>query len=141
MRVPEDPEPEYVSINSKNIAVVALQENNALVLIDLATKTVTKSFSAGQVTLTNVDVDEEGVIKQDATLTKLREPDGVAWADNYHFITANEGDWEGGSRGFTVFHKDGTVVFDSGSELEHIAAAVGHYPEERSSKFFITHCI
>lgn len=32
---PEDPEPEFVSINDNNIAVVTLQENNALVLINL----------------------------------------------------------------------------------------------------------
>lgn len=134
VREPQDPEPEYVSINRDNIAAVTLQENNAIVLIDLATKTVTDSFSAGSVTLTNVDVLEEGIIKQEATITKLREPDGVAWADDDHFIIANEGDWEGGSRGFTVFHKSGTVVYESGSELEHIAAAIGHYPEERSGK-------
>lgn len=33
--IPEDPEPEFVSINENNIAVVTLQENNGLVLIDL----------------------------------------------------------------------------------------------------------
>lgn len=32
---PEDPEPEFVSINSNNIAAITLQENNAVVLIDL----------------------------------------------------------------------------------------------------------
>lgn len=32
---PEDPEPEFVSINENNMAVVTLQENNALVLINL----------------------------------------------------------------------------------------------------------
>jgi hypothetical protein len=129
---PEDPEPEFVSINSQNVAVVTLQENNAVVLIDLATKAVAGSFSTGQVALTNVDIEEEGVITQVHPLTRLREPDGVAWADDYHFITANEGDMDGGSRGFTVFHKDGTVVYESNSELEYITASIGHYPEERS---------
>jgi hypothetical protein len=33
--IPQDPEPEFVSINENNMAVVTLQENNALVLIDL----------------------------------------------------------------------------------------------------------
>lgn len=35
---PEDPEPEFVSINEDNIAVVTLQENNGIVLIDCETK-------------------------------------------------------------------------------------------------------
>ena len=32
---PEDPEPEFVDIDSKNRAVVTLQENNHLVIVDL----------------------------------------------------------------------------------------------------------
>ena len=130
---PEDPEPEYVDINDDNLAVVTLQENNAIVLIDLVTKTVTNSFSAGQVVLTNVDIiEEKALIKQDATITSVREPDGVAWADADHFITANEGDMNGGARGFTIFHKNGSIVFESGSEMEHMTAAIGHYPDGRS---------
>lgn len=129
---PEDPEPEFVSINSENVAVITLQENNAVVLIDLATKGIVSSFSTGQVDLTHVDIEEEGIITQVHPLTRLREPDGVAWVDSQHFITANEGDMDGGSRGFTVFHKYGAVIYESGSELEHIAASLGHYPEERS---------
>jgi hypothetical protein len=53
---PTDPEPEYVSINDSNICVVTLQENNAIVLIDLETSEVTSSFSAGLVNLTSIDV-------------------------------------------------------------------------------------
>ena len=49
---PEDPEPEYVAINADNVCAVALQENNAIVLVDLLTGTVTESFSAGSVDLT-----------------------------------------------------------------------------------------
>lgn len=129
---PEDPEPEYVSINKENVAVVTLQENNALVLIDLATKTVIDSFSAGEVELTNIDVSDDGLIDQSVSLKTLREPDGVVWMDNEHFITANEGDMDGGSRGFTIFHKNGTVVYEANSTLDHIAASIGHYPDKRS---------
>jgi len=39
---PEDPEPEFVSINSNNVAVITLQENNALVLIDLEVSSFSK---------------------------------------------------------------------------------------------------
>lgn len=44
---PEDSEPEYVSINENNIAVVTLQENNGIILVDLQSKSVTccKSYS------------------------------------------------------------------------------------------------
>ena len=39
---------------------------------------------------------------------------------------------DGGSRGFTVFHRDGTQVFEAGMSLEHAIVQIGHYPEERS---------
>jgi hypothetical protein len=130
---PEDPEPEFVSINSEGIVAVTLQENNAIVLIDTKTYEVVGSFTAGTVNLTQVDLTEEGVISQTETdLTVPREPDGITWLDNDYFATADEGDLYGGSRGFTVFHKDGSVVYSSGNELEHLAASVGHYPEQRS---------
>lgn len=131
---PEDPEPEYVSINSDNIAVVTLQENNGIVLIDCATKTVIGSFSAGSVDLTDIDIKEEkALITLDGTQSgRDREPDGVTWIDNDHFATANEGDWNGGSRGFTIFKKDGTVVYESGNWLDHITVQLGHYPDGRS---------
>ncbi len=108
-----DPEPEYVDINSDNIAVVTLQENNAIALVDLASKTVTTSFTAGSVNLTQVDATEEdpALIMQNQTLSNvLREPDGVSWISTEHFITANEGDLDGGSRGFSVLDASGDGV-------------------------------
>ena len=141
---PEDPEPEYVDINRRNQAVVSLQENNHLVIVDLRSASVVGDFSAGGVTLTNVDATEEelgpqenGVIEQEETITRRREPDSVAWIDDDTFATANEGDYddgsvEGGSRGFTLFNTDGTVEWESGASFEHAVARVGHYPEGRS---------
>lgn len=38
----------------------------------------------------------------------------------------------GGSRGFTIFSKQGQIVFTSGSDLDLLAARLGHYPERRS---------
>jgi hypothetical protein len=64
----------------------------------------------------------------------LREPDAVKWIDADHFVTANEGDWKGGSRSFTIFNRDGSVVFESGASLERAIAALGHYPEHRNKK-------
>lgn len=132
---PEDPEPEYVSINEENIAVVTLQENNAMVLIDAESNEVIGSFSAGEVDLENVDATEEdpALISQTESLSAVkREPDGVAWIDDMHFATADEGDLDGGSRGFTIFNKHGDVVYSSGNMLEHLVVSIGQYPDDRS---------
>lgn len=130
---PSDPEPEFVAINSDNVAVVTMQENNAIVLIDLPTGTVLNSFSAGTVDLYNIDVDEEDHITFESVLTAVpREPDGVVWIGTQYFATADEGDMLGGSRGFTIFNVQGEVVYTSGSDMDHIAAKYGHYPENRS---------
>ncbi|MEL6980588.1 MAG: alkaline phosphatase, partial [Pseudomonadota bacterium] len=61
-----------------------------------------------------------------------REPDSVKWIDDQHFATANEGDYEGGSRGWTIFNKDGSVVYESNLSFENEVIKLGHYPEARS---------
>lgn len=130
-----DPEPEYVDIHNDNTAVVSLQENNHLVLVDLTDGTVKNHFSAGTVSLDGVDATEESpaaIVLNESIADIPREPDGVSWIDDRHFATANEGDLEGGSRGFSIFDRDGNVVFDSGNTLERMAVRVGHYPDARS---------
>ncbi|MEW6167269.1 MAG: esterase-like activity of phytase family protein [Pseudomonadota bacterium] len=130
-----DPEPEYVDINDDNLAVVTLQENNHIVLVDLATASVVGDFSGGAVDLSGIDATEEdpAVISQTESLTGLlREPDGVAWLGRALFATANEGDLDGGSRGFSIFNTAGDVVFDSAGSLEQLAARFGQYPDGRS---------
>lgn len=130
---PLDPEPEFVDINADNIVVVTLQENNAIVLIDCATAEVTKSFSAGTVSLETIDTEEEGIIDASFSLADVpREPDGVTWIGVDYFATANEGDMDGGSRGFSIWDIEGNVVYDSGNEMDLYTMRVGHYPEERS---------
>ena len=132
---PGDPEPEYVDINSDNIAVVTLQENNYIVLVNLADGSIVNHFSAGTVDLTQIDATEEdpALIMQTESLSAVpREPDGVAWIDTEYFATADEGDLDGGSRGFTIFNTNGDVVYSSGSDLEHMTARIGHYPDARS---------
>ncbi len=143
---PSDPEPEFVDINEDDMAVVTLQENNHLVIVDLATATVANDFSAGMADILQVDNTEEELGPQDNGLIELnqdifdrrREPDAVAWIDNYRFATANEGDYEdengeeGGSRGFTIFNKNGNVEYESGSSFEHAVVSAGHYNEGRS---------
>lgn len=131
----EDPEPEFVSVNAANVAVVTLQENNHIALIDLASGKVTNHFSAGAASAEAIPV-AKGVSSDASGSTEnvKREPDAVAWLDADRFVTANEGDYEGGSRGFTIFNTKGEVLFDSGNQLEHIAMANGHYPAKRASK-------
>ncbi len=128
---PEDPEPEFVSINSEGEVVVTLQENNHIVVLD-RTGTVLSHFSAGDVTMEGIDTEEEGALIFDRTLTWPREPDAVTWIDDTHFAVANEGDMDGGTRGWTIFSQDGDVVYESGVGFEHAIVQIGHYPEGRS---------
>ncbi|MBJ2151336.1 esterase-like activity of phytase family protein [Paracoccus sp. IB05] len=128
----EDPEPEFVDINAAGEIVVTLQENNHIVVIG-ADGQIAAHFSAGEVVLENVDTKTDGKLDFTTTTDPIpREPDGVQWIDNDHFATANEGDWKGGSRGFTIWKKDGTIVWESGNSLEHAIIEIGHYPEKRS---------
>lgn len=130
---PDDAEPEFVKVNRAGVAVLTLQENNHIVLVDVAKRQVLKHFSAGEVKLSGIDTQSDGVIDPKDSLSQLkREPDAVAWLDEQRFVTANEGDYQGGSRGFTIFNTQGEVEFDSGNLLEHEAMRLGHYPEKRS---------
>lgn len=127
-----DPEPEFVDFNSKNELVVSMQENNHIAVL-AADGSVLSHFSAGSVTLNNVDVDEERALTFDQTLENVaREPDAVQWLDDARILSANEGDYKGGSRGFTIFSKSGEVLFESGLDFEYKVAMAGHYPEKRS---------
>ncbi|MGD8909208.1 MAG: esterase-like activity of phytase family protein, partial [Chromatiales bacterium] len=130
-----DPEPEFVDINASNIAVVTLQENNHIVLLDLTDGTIVNHFSAGDVDLTQIDATEEDAALISQTEQQdnvLREPDGVTWINDDYFATADEGDLDGGSRGFTVFNTSGEAVWNSGAALDHRAVRYGHYPDKRS---------
>jgi hypothetical protein len=128
----DDPEPEFIAINDAGEIAVTLQENNHIVLIG-ADGTVAGHFPAGAVTLDGIDTKRDGRLSFDGTREGvLREPDGIAWLANDHVVVANEGDYEGGSRSWTIFARDGTVVYESGPALERAIAEIGHYPEHRS---------
>jgi DNA-binding beta-propeller fold protein YncE len=130
---PEDPEPEFVDLNAAGEIVVTLQENNHIVVLSSAGE-VLSHFSAGTVDLDGIDMtDERAALIFDESATGIpREPDGIQWIDTDHFVTANEGDMDGGSRGFTVFRKDGAVIHESGASFEHAIVQIGHYPDRRS---------
>lgn len=129
----DDPEPEYVSINSLNEVVVSLQENNHFAIVDGNSGEVTAHFSAGAVDLENIDVLDNGSLDFTGSQAGvLREPDSVKWIDDERFAVANEGDYNGGSRSFSIFSKTGEVLYESGADLEMKAAQLGHYPDKRS---------
>lgn len=128
-----DPEPEFVDFNNLGEIVLTMQENNHLAIIDGASGAVKSHFSAGSVDLDNIDTAEERALTFASSKRDVpREPDAVKWLDDNRFVTANEGDYEGGSRGFTIWNKDGSIAWDSGNSVDHLAARLGHYPEKRS---------
>jgi DNA-binding beta-propeller fold protein YncE len=139
-RFPNDPEPEFVDINSANQAAVTLQENNHVVIVDLPSGLVVGDWSAGTVTHVADLEDDDQIVFDDLLLNARREPDAIAWTAAGNLITANEGDYdldlnEGefvGGRNFTIFSSAGAVVFDSGAEVEVLAARAHLYNDGRS---------
>jgi hypothetical protein len=130
---PEDPEPEFVSINDAGEIAVTLQENNHIVIVDGKTAKVTGHFSAGKVDLEGIDTKTDGQLSFTGKAQGvLREPDAIKWLDNNRLAVANEGDWKGGSRSFTIFDRTGKVLFESGASLERAVARLGHFPEGRA---------
>jgi hypothetical protein len=132
---PEDAEPEYVDINRSNIAAVTLQENNHIVFVHLPSGRIVTDYNLGGVDLTDIDTEKDKVITLDGSLNDVpREPDAVTWINNFQVATANEGDWNGGSRGFSVFGLFGGLKYDTGNRFEQLAVRHGHYPEKRAGK-------
>lgn len=129
----DDPEPEFVDINSLGEIVVTLQENNHIVVV-ARDGSIVSHFSAGAVDLEGIDTTDEraAMIFTESQPGRLREPDGIQWIDDTHFAIANEGDMDGGARGMTIFAKDGTQVFETGASFEHAIVQIGHYPDRRS---------
>ncbi|WP_067200623.1 esterase-like activity of phytase family protein [Microbacterium sp. XT11] len=133
---PQDPEPEYVTIDDRNQLAVTLQENNGIAIIDLATKTLTSVFSAGSVAVSGIDTVKDGRIDLTGSIPATpREPDAIAWVGDGLVATANEGDWKGGTRGWTVFRTDtGEPVWDAGASFANIAVQHGLHNEDRAAK-------
>lgn len=132
---PDDAEAEFVSFNDQDEVAVTLQENNYVAIIDAKTATVVGGFEAGETGVAGVDTKNDGKIDFSGDNKVVpRELDSVKWLDNERLVVANEGDWNGGSRGFTIFSRTGEVLFDSGNALDVNAAQMGHYPDHRNKK-------
>ncbi|RUV48839.1 alkaline phosphatase, partial [Mesorhizobium sp. M5C.F.Ca.IN.020.29.1.1] len=131
----EDPEPEFVAFNEAGEIAVTLQENNHIAIVNAETGAIVTHFSAGSVTLDKIDTKKNGAFSFDGKIENVaREPDAVKWLDNDRLVVANEGDYKGGSRGFTIFSKKGEVVYESGPSFEYQVANAGHYPDDRNKK-------
>ncbi|MDD2161011.1 hypothetical protein N1078_10520 [Pseudomonas sp. MIL19] len=143
---PEHIEPEYVAFSPDGArAYISLQENNAVAVIDVMQGKLDKVFGLGTVRHA-ADIVDDGKYDPSAELFALREPDAVAVsADGRYLITADEGDSDpkigktkaglpsGGGRTVSVFDAmSGTLLGDTGSQLDDKAAAAGVYPDARS---------
>ncbi|AUH33823.1 esterase-like activity of phytase family protein [Paracoccus tegillarcae] len=119
--------PSHIAYGPEGELAVSLQAENHVVILG-ADGAVETHFSAGTVDLAGVDIVEDDVIDPTGSLDAVqREPDAIAWLDASHLVTAN-----GGSRGFTIWGRDGRIVYDSGNLLEQELIKIGHYPERRS---------
>lgn len=108
--VSQDFEPEYVTFsNDSKKAWVSLQENNAMVLVDLTSKSITNIFPFGlkdhSIAINAFDASDRVSNNQNIPLNwnvkGMYQPDGLAYfeiAGTPYIITANEGDsraWTG----------------------------------------------
>lgn len=138
-------EPEYVAFSSDGgTAYISLQENNAIISVNVATGAIANTWGLGTTTHA-ADLVKDGEVAFTETLTALREPDGIIVSPDGRFLfTADEGDTDpkaskrmpaGGGRTMSVVDlASGAVVADTGNQLDAMAAAVDAYPDKRSEK-------
>ena len=125
----QDVEPEYIAVSPDNTtAYVALQENNGIAIVDIATSTVTeivplgfKDHSADGNGLDPSDRDDDGDtdihINTYANLFGMYQPDAIAAYEvggQTYIVTANEGD----AREYDGFEEEDRVkdlTLDSGA--------------------------
>ena len=141
-------EPEYIAISpDASKAYVTLQEDDAVAVVDLINEQVISYYGLGT-TKHKTDARYEGWVKFDQPMTGLREPDGITTvANGRYFVTADEGDTDvdssvssegqaiSGGRSVSVFDAaTGTLLGDTGNQLDETAFSNKVYPERRSGK-------
>jgi DNA-binding beta-propeller fold protein YncE len=137
-------EPEYIAISPDGKkAYVTLQEDDAVAYVDLVNERITGYCALGAAEH-KIDARYDGWVKFDQPMTGLREPDGIALAaKGRYFVTADEGDTDAmgsdqpmsGGRTVSVFDAEtGTLLGDTGSQLDEVAFANQVYPDRRSGK-------
>ena len=87
---PNDPEPEFIDINNQNEAVVTLQENNHVVIVNLATRAIVGHFPAGDGHPQQHRQDERrchiavGNARRRAARARRRDVAARFWRDDEH---------------------------------------------------------
>ncbi len=135
----DDPQPEFVDVNAANRAAVTLQEQDAVVIVDLPSATVLDVWSTGTQTF-DLDPFNDGVLRFNQLVTREREPDGVKWTgDGQALVTANEdenddldGGTKNGTRDFTIWTPGGTVLANGGPAHDRHLADYGLIAENRN---------
>lgn len=147
MLYPEDPQPEYVTLSpGRHMAAVSLQENNGLLLVDLASAEIAGAFNLGVAGNRPADLKADGKISFTEQYpgdvpdispgTGTRTPDSIVFSpDGQYLISADEGEAPmTGGRGISIWSLSGELVWDDGGDIERRAADAGLYPDERSDK-------
>ncbi|MFM9911167.1 MAG: choice-of-anchor I family protein [Chitinophagaceae bacterium] len=129
----KDFEPEYITISDDDSkAWVTLQENNALVELDLATNTIVKLIPLGykdhSLPINPLDASDQtfGINLSNFPVKGMYLPDAIASyssGGNVYLITANEGD----ARAYTGFNEESRVsgltldptIFPNGTDLKN----------------------
>ncbi len=140
--MPTDLQPEYVSIDpTGKTAIVSLQENNLIAVIDIESASLVRYIDAGRSVHARADLKNDKAWNFSERFEGQLQPDGTCFLpDGVHFVTANEGDTPNnafdnvyaGGRGFSVFNVSGERVYDSGDVAEWAAFRAGAYPDGRS---------
>jgi DNA-binding beta-propeller fold protein YncE len=143
---PEDPQPEFVALSpGRHMAAVSLQENNGILLVDLAAAEISGAFSLGTVANRPADLKDDGATKlnqnyptdsNEPERAGTRIPDAIAFSpDGQYLFSADEGEARmTGGRGFSVWTLNGELAWDDGGEIEALAAKAGLYPDNRSDE-------
>lgn len=141
-------EPEYIAITSDSSkAYVTLQEDDAVAVIDLNQEQVLSYYGLG-LTQHKTDSSNDGWVAFNQSISAFREPDGITVTnDDRFFVTADEGDTDSdgridsigqptsGGRSVSVFNAEtGSLVGDTGNQLDEMAFANHVYPDRRSNK-------
>ena len=137
-------EPENIAFSpDSRFAFVTLQENNAIIRLDVRTAEISWVVGAGE-TSHPADLTNGGGYLPSQTLTAFREPDGVVVDQTGRFfVTADEGDTRNaagasgprGGRTISVFDaRTGAFIADTGRQLDDAANVAGVYPDNRSNR-------
>jgi uncharacterized protein len=139
-------EPESVAFSpNSRFAYLTLQENNAVVRVDVRTAELT-FFGLGTTTHDADVINGAGYTPTPNALTAFREPDGIAIDQTGRFfVTADEGDTNNatgggsvrGGRTLSVFDAEtGQLLGDTGGQIDAAAAAEDPtlYPGGRSNR-------